>query len=139
MSHMFTENMGENMKQAKPRKDVIKGSTHGRTPIIPLERNQVTRIGDNLPYLASAFHFSISSQNGRMAKGGHRLPKASLVPAKCYPSTPCGWDTSETIVSGVSPPKPGDLWQSLPLWTPNAIHLCFPITVLPLCFALPQV
>jgi hypothetical protein len=35
---------------------------------------------------------------GRMARGGHGLPKVSIGPAKHYPSTPCGRVTSETTL-----------------------------------------
>jgi hypothetical protein len=43
-----------------------------------------------------------------MARGGHGLPKVSPGPAMPYPSTPCGWSTTETT----SPP-----------WTPHAPRL----------------
>jgi hypothetical protein len=36
---------------------------------------------------------SLKYRHGRMARGGHGLPKVSLGPAMPYPSTPCGWPT----------------------------------------------
>jgi hypothetical protein len=36
-----------------------------------------------------------SQIHGRMARGGHGLPKASLGLAMLYPSMPCGWGTPE--------------------------------------------
>jgi hypothetical protein len=40
-------------------------------------------------------------EHGRMARGGHGLPKVSPRPAIPYPSTPCGWAIPETAVRPV--------------------------------------
>jgi hypothetical protein len=53
---------------------------------------------------ADAFAFIfIPYPHGCMATGGHGLPKVSLGPAMLYPSTHCGWATSET--AGVAHPQ----------------------------------
>jgi hypothetical protein len=43
-------------------------------------------------------YFASPSRHGRMARGGHGLPKVSPVPAMPYPSLPCGWATTETAL-----------------------------------------
>jgi hypothetical protein len=40
----------------------------------------------------------MGGRHGRMARGGHGLPKVSLGPAMSYLSTPCGRATPETVL-----------------------------------------
>jgi hypothetical protein len=48
------------------------------------------------PMPAQHVHLLRDSDHGRIARGGHGLPKVSPGPAMAYPSTPCGRATSET-------------------------------------------
>jgi hypothetical protein len=60
--------------------------------------------------------------HGRMARGGHGLPKVSPGPAMPYPSTPCRRTTYETalrLFQGWPAHRAGSLWPfSAPLDTP---------------------
>jgi hypothetical protein len=52
---------------------------------------------------------------GRMARGGHGLPKLSLKPARPYPSTPCERATPETALQPFEEwptHRVGSLWPS---------------------------
>jgi hypothetical protein len=66
----------------------------------------------------------------RVVRGGHGLPKVLPEPAMPYPSTPCQWTTTETVLwlfQGWPTRRAGGLWpSSTPLDTPH--HTPIPLT-----------
>jgi hypothetical protein len=50
---------------------------------------------------------NLGAEQRRIAKGGHGLPKVSPRPAMHDTSTPYGWPTPETALSGVACPQGG--------------------------------
>jgi hypothetical protein len=58
-------------------------------------------------YCAWFCPFAQVNFHGRMARCGHGLPKVLPGLALPYPSTPYGWATPETAVSGMAQPQGG--------------------------------
>jgi hypothetical protein len=74
-------------------------------------------------------HITLSpSHHGRMARGGHGLPKVSSGPAMPDPSMPCGQATPDDRFRVGSPAGWAACSRLLPLWTPHAVRLCLSFT-----------
>jgi hypothetical protein len=69
-----------------------------------------------------------ASSHGRMARGGHGLPKVSPWPAMPYPSRPAGGPPLKRFYGcfrGRPPTKQAACNRLLPFWTPHAVRQCF--------------
>jgi hypothetical protein len=84
----------------------------------------------NEGFLRLYSNFPLVCCHGRMARGGHGLPKAAVspVPAMPHPYTlavsgvahPQGWP----VRRGGSPAGQAACGRLLPLWTPHVVRVC---------------